>query len=292
MACFQIDAYSAIENRASLSRLFDLALIFHTLHKQKYEIDGHTGVKKFPHAVNKKYFERHLDVFEYDVSTIGRLDGSDYAYRRKAVGLFKRMDVTTNDMERYYPYEEMVDTYSKSRITVNVSRGEHLQEAHLSCLEIMGAGTLLLTTCDPNEDQPHELELLGYEKGRHFATFGSLAELRSKIQYYLSHEEERELMAERARELTLSKHTYDQRARTLVEWIENGIPLQAPARTMAEDEVASIYVDYFSKRGHVDETLYHLRRQREANGSSGRLLSSIGKAAKATVRGWQRALTS
>jgi len=266
--------------------------MFHPLHKQKYEIDGHFGVKNFPHAINKKYFERGSNIFEYEVSSVGRLDGPDYEYRRQAVNLLKKMDITTNDMGRYHPYEEMVDTYSKSRVTVNVSRGEHLQEAHLSCLEIMGAGTLLLTTRDPNEDQPHELELLGYEEDRHFATFESLDELQSKIQYYLAHEGERELMANRARDLTLSKHTYDQRAHTLMEWIEDGIPLQAPARTMPEDEVASIYVDYFSKRGHVDETLYHLRRQREADGSSGRLLSSIGKAAKATVRGWQRALTS
>ncbi len=291
-ACFQIDAYSALSNRAGMSRLFDLTLVFHPSYVSTYAEAGHPGVQAFPHAIPAEEYSTTTESKQYDVSTVGRLDGPDYAYRRATVDRLRALDVTTNDMERYYPYDEMVETYARSRITVNVGRGDHLHEAHLSCLEIMGAGTLLLTTREPDADRPHELEALGFSEGEHFATFGTLDELQRKVQYYLEHQAERMSMATRARDHTLREHTYDRRAEKLLKWIEEGIPPQAPARSMKEGDVASIYVDYFSKRGEINESLRHLRRQRKAGSSSSSLLRSVGKTAKATIRGWQRALLS
>lgn len=275
-----------------MSRLFDLPLVFHPSYVSAYEEVGHPGVRAFPHAIPSEKYSTTTEDKQYDVSTVGRLDGPDYAYRRAAVDRLRALDVTTNDMEHYYPYDEMVDTYARSRITVNVGRGDHLHEAHLSCLEIMGAGTLLLTTREPDTDRPHELEALGFSEGEHFATFGTLDELQRKVQYYLEHQAERMSMATRARDHTLREHTYDRRAEKLLKWIEEGIPPQAPARSMKEGDVASIYVDYFSKRGEINESLRHLRRQRKAGSSSSSLLRSVGKTAKATIRGWQRALLS
>ena len=288
-ACLHIDSYSGVENRSNMSRLFDLSLICHPDYLSRYS-NIHPNVKSFPHAIPESRYEELSSRSEYDVVTIGRLDGSDYKYRRSAVQMLDAMNVHTNDMSRYYPYQEMVQTYSASKMTVNVSRGTYLNEAHLSCLEIMGAGTLLLTTQSGESDQPHELEMLGYDRGKHFETFENLEELRQQINFYLKHEDRRKKMASQAREETLSNHTYDQRAEKLIQWIQEGIPRKAPARKMNEGEAASIYVDYLSKRGQIDDTLYHLRRQRKDGGGS--LIQSVGKAAKVTVRGWQKALFS
>uniref|UniRef100_UPI0020743BB8 glycosyltransferase n=1 Tax=Salinibacter ruber TaxID=146919 RepID=UPI0020743BB8 len=125
---------------------------------------------------------------------------------------------------------------------------------------------------------------------KHFATFENLKDLRDKISFYLNNDTERKLMAERAREKTLEKHTYNQRAKRLLKWISDGIPHQAPARGMSEGEAAELYVDYLSRRGQIDETLTHFRRQRKNRGGS--LMRSLGKGVKVTVRGWQRALFS
>jgi spore maturation protein CgeB len=287
-----IDAYSSAAHRAKTSDLFDLSLVFHPLYLNEYEATGHPGVRAFPHAIPSEQYRKTFESGRYDVAMVGRLDGPDYAYRRAVVDRLRTLRVSTNDMDRYHPYEEMIETYARSRITVNVGRGDHLQEAHLSCLEIMGAGTLLLTTRDPDTDRPHELEELGFSEDKHFATFADLNELGHKINYYLDHQDERELMATRARDYTLQKHTYDRRADTLLTWIERGIPRRAPARNMTEAEVEGLYINYFSKRGKIDESLRHLRHQRKAGGSPSDLLLSIGKTAKATVRGWQRALFS
>ncbi|MCS4194429.1 hypothetical protein GGP50_002655 [Salinibacter ruber] len=288
-ACLHIDAYSGIQSRANMSRLFDLTMICHPNYVGEYS-RRHSNVRAFPHAVPIEVYGRVNPREEHDVAMIGRLDGEDYKYRRRAVDMIEEMDVVSNDMDRYYPYEEMVKVYSNSKVTINVSRGEYLNEAHLSCLEIMGAGTLLLTTCDPKSKQVHELERLGFDEGRHFSTFEDLEDLRDKIDFYLDHDEERKAMAAKARERTLEEHTHDQRAKKLIEWIDDGIPLQAPARDMSGGEAAEIYVDYLSKRGQIDATLTHVRRQRRDGGGS--LIRSLGKAAKATVRGWQHALFS
>ena len=148
----------------------------------------------------------------------------------------------------------------------------------------MGGGTLLVTPT------PTELTAMGLQDGIHFVSFASEKELYDKIQYYLSNEKERKEIALNGRKETLRRFTYDSRAKQVVKRIETGIPLQAPARTMKEGDIAALYVDYYSKRGNVNKTLDHLQRQKEAGSSTASLMSSAAKAAKVTVRRWQRAL--
>jgi len=285
-ACLHIDTYSAAENRARMSLLFDLAFVCHPGYPEFFKAQGHPEALLFPHAIRAPLYDDPLPERTLEVAMVGRLDGAHYSYRRSCVQAIEGLDVSTNEFGRYYEYKEMVNVYRHARIGLNVSRDNHLRDANLRCFEVMGGGALLMTPV------PTELSELGLAEGEHFVGYESTEDLTEKVKYYLDHDEERQDIASRGREVTLNRFTYDQWADRIIKRIDEGIPPQAPARTMAEDEVASIYVDYFSKRGRVDETLYHLRRQREANGSNGRLLSSVGKAAKATVRGWQRALTS
>jgi hypothetical protein len=194
------------------------------------------------------------------------------------------IDVTTNDYEAWHNYSDLAQVYRKARIGLNVSRDGHLQDANLRCFEVMGGGALLMTPL------PTELSELGLVEGTHFVGFRSPDDLLDKIQYYLAHDKERKEIAHRGREVTLDRFTYDRWAERLVGRIEEGITRQAPGRSMSAGEAASIYVDYYSKRGKVDDSLYHLRRQQKAGG--GALLRSIAKAGKATLRGWQNALFS
>lgn len=291
-ACLQVDSYYSIKNRTRLSRLFDLVLVYHPYTANSYR-SNNNSVICFPHAIEKKKYIKNTCIsYSYDVSMIGRMDGGQYRFRREVSEAIDSMNIESNDMSKYYEYEKMIKTYSSSKISVNVGRGGYKHMAHLSCLEIIGSGSFLITTRDPKDNQPHELEELGLSEGKHFDTFGSIEELRSKVFYYLEHDDERERRAARAQEYVLSNHTYGERARELLNIIEEGIDPRAPARDMPPDEVAQLYVDYFSKRGRIDKTLWHLKKQRTAGGSTVDLLMSGAKALKATVRGWQRAFLS
>lgn len=61
------------------------------------------------------------------------------------------------------------------------------------------------------------------------ATFQSPDELYSMLDYFLAHPEERERIAARARERVLREHTYEQRMKSLVKYMEDNFgPWQAP----------------------------------------------------------------
>lgn len=55
-----------------------------------------------------------------------------------------------------------------------------------------------------------------FEVGKEIITFNSLSDLRSKIEYYSAHPEERAAVAQRARERVLRDHTYDKRVEQML----------------------------------------------------------------------------
>ena len=283
-ACLHIDTYGGWANRARMSLLFDLSLVCHPGYPESFQEEGHPECLLFPHAVRRSYYENPLPEKSVDLAMVGRLDGDNYTYRRSCVRAVNELGVETNDFSQYYEYAELAEVYRRAKIGLNVSRDDYLRDANLRCFEVMAGGALLLTP------HPTELSQLGLESKEHFVAFRSEDDLTEKVRYYLNHPEERKEIARNGREETLRRFTYDRWAQRLVERINEGIPLQAPARKMSEGEAAGIYVDYLSKRGQIDETLTHFRRQRRNGGGS--VMRSIGKAAKVTIRGWQNALFS
>lgn len=282
-ACLHIDTYNAPKSRFYTSLLFDVAIVCHPGYSQNFQERGHPEVLTFPLAVRKKFYDDPVPEKSLDVAMVGRLHGHQYAYRRSCVAAVRR-SYEMNDVEKKYDYSQLSELYRSARIGLNVSRDDHLQDANLRCFEVMAGGALLLTPI------PSELCDLGLEEGEHFVGFQSEEELLDSISYYLQHDAEREEIARRGRDVTLSRFTYDRWAERLIDRIQEGIPRQAPARRMTRSESASIYVDFFSKRGKLDEALNHLKRQRQEGGIDKLLLESAWKGAKATIRRWQRAL--
>jgi hypothetical protein len=283
-ACLHIDTYGGTENRARMSLLFDLALVCHPGYPEYFQEKGHPECMLFPHAVRRKYYEAPLPEKTLDLAMVGRLDGENYTYRRACMEVVNDLGIRTNETDKYYEYPEMAETYRSAKMGLNVSRDDFLRDANLRCFEVMAGGALLLTP------KPTELSQLGLKDETHFVGFESAQDLAEKIRYYLRHDDERKEIAEKGRMETLDRFTYDRWAKRLVERIDQGIPPQAPARTMNEGESAELYIDYLSKRGKIDKTLQHLRRQRKDGGGS--LLRSLKNAAKVTIRGWQQALLS
>lgn len=117
--------------------------------------------------------------------------------------------------------QETAVAYSGSKIVINLHRS-HIDDAvnnnalyipavspNPRTFEIAASGTLQLS--DARDD-------LGsfYKVGEEIDTFSSSRELMDKIQYYLTHEEERREMSLRAFERTLRDHTYTRRLSQLL----------------------------------------------------------------------------
>ena len=52
-------------------------------------------------------------------------------------------------------------------------------------------------------------------------TYENAEDLNEKIKYYLSHDEERRMIAEKGKEIVLKNHTFDNRVDTIIDSLKN-----------------------------------------------------------------------
>ena len=88
---------------------------------------------------------------------------------------------------------EMPDVFHRSRINLNITLRSIQTGIPLRCLDIMGAGGFLMSNYQP------ELAQL-FENGREMAMYESKEDLLDKVNYCLTHEEERKEIAYLGRE--------------------------------------------------------------------------------------------
>lgn len=96
-------------------------------------------------------------------------------------------------------YNEMPYVFRNSKINLNITLRSIKTGIPLRAWDIMGNGGFLLSNYQP--------ELLDYfEPGRDFVYYEDMDDLREKVSYYLSHEEERRMIAENAMEKVCREH--------------------------------------------------------------------------------------
>lgn len=250
--CFQIDTFEEPQARAEFSRLFDYAFVFHPEYDKKFAQYGSLNTYVLPHAVDAEIFQNCQIEKIYDLGWVGRLNGKKYSVRRYYINKLKR-SFKMNDIELYYTPEEMALVYCQSKIVVNLSRDDYLQDANLRCFEVMASGALLITP------KPSELSKLGFEVGIHFVSFEDELELYQKVQHYLEQDRERETIARNAQKLVLEQHTYDARVATILAILNrNANKLFAPARQWNEVQVYQEYLKYFCRSFMLDKAFCEL----------------------------------
>ncbi len=103
----------------------------------------------------------------------------------------------------YYDYAPYV--FKTARINLNISLRSILSGIPLRAFDIMGAGGFLLTN--------YQEDFLDFfTPGEDFVFYDSKADLLSKIDYYLRHEDERAQIAENGLQKVSADHTYIHRA--------------------------------------------------------------------------------
>lgn len=126
----------------------------------------------------------------------------------------KKVNYSPEILKKYHGEAWGVDMYNilrSSKITLN--RHINMAKNHASNMrlyEATGVGTMLIT--DYKSDL-HKLFVLGKE----VETYKTKEELHKKIQYYLSHDKEREKIAKAGQKRTLKEHTYKKRITQLTE---------------------------------------------------------------------------
>lgn len=113
-------------------------------------------------------------------------------------------------------FQDAARIYAKSKININIAMKEDL---NMRCFEVMGAGGFLLT-----DYVPYIEEL--FEDGKHLVLYRSVEEAIDKAKYYLSHDSEREKIAQAGLEEVMRAHTIDHRVLRMLEAAKEIRPLE------------------------------------------------------------------
>jgi len=118
------------------------------------------------------------------------------------------------------PFTEMSRIYSASRIGFNYSIRNDI---NMRMFEVMSCGALLVT----NRIKKNGLEEL-FEDGKHLVVYKNPRELFKLINYYLTHEREREEIAKNGHQLVAKHHTYAVRLADMFKLIKGKLASSYP----------------------------------------------------------------
>ena len=253
-AYFHIDTFFGTRERTRLAMFFDYAFVFHPGFENGFRRAGHPRVFLLPHAVDQRLFAGPDCERIYEVGWVGSMKQGFYESRRRIIPKLAAR-FRTNEWSRWHNREEMARAYRSSKIVVNVNRDDHPLDASLRTFEAMAAGALLVTRV------PTELTPLGFVEGEHFVGYRSENDIENLVASFLAREEDRCRIATAARQKVLKEHTYDHRAKALLEVIKNDHgELSAPARQWSEAKLRYEYLRYFSDQLRLDAAAHELQK--------------------------------
>ncbi len=148
--------------------------------------------------VNDPGAEKH-----YEVAFVGSLNLPPSQGNRRAILAELERHFHLNDYRTPVFGDEMVRTYNRARIIVNIPAPYSF---NMRTFEALPTGALLMTRAVGNGQD----EL--FKDGTHLVTYRDTADLIDKIRYYLRRDTEREEIAAAGRREVLARHTYEHRA--------------------------------------------------------------------------------
>ena len=171
---------------------------------------------------------RNPDIYEYDVSFFGAMNGEKYKEMRNRQAFFSALATRLSEAGIRYHFceaqgmttDEQIAMIQRSRINLNFgascefgfTTGSGLPER---CYGIPAVGGFLL--CDK---RTHAMD--DFSVGKNWAEFDGLDDCVEKIKYWLVNFDQARLLAERCFAHVVTTHTYAQRAEelraTLVSW--------------------------------------------------------------------------
>jgi|SRR5882762_1135172 len=243
--CFHADTYAFTERRIRWSSVFDHVAVFHPGYVERFTAAGHPGTFLLPYAVRREFFIGPELSREFEIGWVGQTSGELYKTREQWLPELAK-EFRTNDWSRTSTIEEVANIYRRSRVVVNIGRDDFPQDANLRVFEVLASGALLLTSL------PTELTALGFQEGVHFAGYRYPEEIIPLVRKYLNDETARVAIADKARALVLTEHTYDQRVEQLLLRLRQaGLNKMAPARSWPESRARLAALDFYAANGLV-----------------------------------------
>ena len=180
--------------------------------EKEYPTDPNASTAMKPEEIYADYvLSRHVTAMER--REILQMLGN--AFPQNRIRLYTNNKTQFKGVENQGPvdyYDEMPYVFLNSKINLNITLRSIKTGIPLRAFDIMGCGGFLLTN--------YQQELLEYfEPDSDFVYYSSYDELRTKAEYYMSHDKERKEIAENGREKVLREHTMIIRAEEIVKQV-------------------------------------------------------------------------
>ena len=177
--------------------------------------------------------------FRYDVAFVGSVYGDRRDLLARIASQFK-----INDYTKPATPEEIGEIYSASKIVFNRPPPRGL-DYNMRVFEALGCGSLLVTERLPEDPL--------FTPGEHLATYEDGEHCMELIRHYLTSEQERACIAQRGRDVVMSRHTYAHRVLTVLQILEqNRFRRCAPIRRADLNRRFLSYQSVFSRLMMLD----------------------------------------
>lgn len=169
--------------------------------------DGIANPIWLPHGFEPQAYPK-FDILtkKYDVCFVGHVNTKN---REDA------LDCVFREFPNFYYGQQLFDAaarkYAESKICFNISMEDDLI---MRVFEVMGSGSFLLTNWVPTIEEL-------FEDKKHLVLYRSMDEAVDKAKYYLSHDSEREAIAQAGYEHVLNNHTIQKRVDVILETFLN-----------------------------------------------------------------------
>ena len=198
-AAWFILSHRYLEHHLESAKAFDVVFVAQHAFIPEFKNHGNQSVFWLPLACDP---DMHGNVFapkQYDVGFVGSLEDE------RRASLLKKLSSEMNVSRKQVFLSEMAEHYSRSRIVFNsvVRNGLNMRVFEGLC-----SGSMLLTDPGTGMDElfEHKKHLVIYEDD----------EILELARYYLSHESEREKIAQNGRREVLERHTFRHRANEIL----------------------------------------------------------------------------
>lgn len=265
-ACYLVDVHIDLKKRERYAPFFDYIFVAQKDYVGHFKKLGYKEVHWLPFSCDPQIHSERPSIRIYDIGFVGSIRCSE---RRAEILATLGKKYKMNDYKKFYPKEEIGNIYSQSKIVVNTPVNGDL---NMRAFEAMAAGALLMT--EAAENGQRDL----FRDGVNLIEYYGKDDLNKKVDYYLTHDDERARIAKEGQEEVMLKHTYEHRTDFVIDTIFDGSPLDlcAKCRKMTQREKTIAYSKVYSMLRMVDPIMEEIKIARNAKCLSPELWIELG----------------
>lgn len=203
MAYWASDTHLGYDYRLMTAKKADFVFCAQKRAVEDMKRDGVANPIWLPHAVEPQAYPKFdLLTKKYDVCFVGHVNS-----KNREDALDKLFSTFPNFYYGQRLFDEAARKFAESKVCFNISM---LDDLNMRTFEVMATGSFLLTNWIPTIEE-------FFQDGKHLVLYRTPEEMIEKAKYYITHDEERETIAQAGYEEVIKNHTIQARVNVILD---------------------------------------------------------------------------